>query len=125
MSGSSDTISRTPSSPHPGAIEETVLDGLTHEMGTQVAGPLQIGNGPGDFEHTIVCPRRKRQARHRLSKNPGGRVVQRAPTPDLSGSHVAVRPHPGRKTEPLMLALTSSRDTGSNDLARLRGTDRA
>ena len=63
-------------SPHPGAIEETVLDALTHVMGTQVAGPLQIGNGPGDFEHPIVCPGRKRQAGHGLSKNPSGRIVQ-------------------------------------------------
>ena len=63
-------------SPHPGTIEEAVLDGLTDVMGTQAAGPLQIGNGPGDFEHPIVCPGREPQAGHRLSKNPGGRIVQ-------------------------------------------------
>ena len=109
-------------SPHPRTIEWAVLDGLPHVMEIQAANALQISDGPCDLEHSIVCPRRKRQAGHRLSQNPGGRIVQGAPTPDLSGSHVAVRPYVGDTAKSLVLSHTSGRDASPNHLARLRRT---
>ena len=93
-------------SPHPGAIEEAVLDGLTDVMGTQAGGSLQVGDGSGDLEHPIVSSGRERQTGHGFSKNPGGLIVQGAPTPDLSGSHLAVRPYLGSMAKTLVLSLT-------------------
>ena len=101
------------------------MDGLSDMMGTQVGGALQVRDGPCDLEHPIVCPGRERQTGHGLSKNPGGRIVQGAPTPDLSGSHVAVRPHLGSTAKTSVLPLTSGRDAGPNRVARLRRTDRS
>ena len=43
---------------------------------TQAGHPLQVRDGPRDFEHPIVCPGRKGQAGHCLAKNPGGGIVQ-------------------------------------------------
>ena len=49
-------LRRADSSPHSGAIQQSILDRLTDVMGTQVSDPLQISDGPGDFEHPIVGP---------------------------------------------------------------------
>ncbi len=112
-------------SPHPRAIEQAVLNGLTHVMRAQGADPLEIGDGPGDFEHPIVRPGRERQAGHGLLENPCGRIVQDAPTPDLPGSHVAVRPQLGSVAKTVVLQLTGGRNAGPDGVARFARSNRS
>ncbi len=107
------------------SIQQAVLNSLTNVMGTQGAGPLQVRDGPRDFEHTIVCPGGERQAGHGPFENPGRLFIQGAPAPDLSGPHLAVRPYVCSTPKTSMLPLPSSGNAGADGVARLGGADRS
>lgn len=72
------------------AVEAAVLDGLGEVFGEDAGGVIEIGDGAGDFEETIVGAGAEAHFLHRQLERPLPGVIEGAEGANLAGREIGV-----------------------------------
>ncbi len=98
-------------------VEGAVLDGFGHVFGGNFRHAVQVGDGSGDFQDTVVRPRAEPHLVDRQRHDLLRRVVQPAILLQLLGTHPGIEKDPGVfKPAQLHLPDRKIRDPGRTKL---------
>src|SRR5439155_18831466 len=106
-------------SSQPSTVQAAILDCLAHMFRGQVCELLQIGDGAGDLENTVVRPGGERQPGDRGAQERIGTIGYAAERADVSRRHVRVGIDARAAREPVPLHRASPVYPLTHRLARL------
>src|SRR6266581_7492481 len=111
--------STPPSSPQPAPIEAAILNRLAHMLRLQVRHAVEVGDGAGDLEDSVIGPRGQGEPRDRRAEQGVGAVRHAAEGADVARRHVGVGVDAYPAREPLPLRRPGPVNPLPHRLARL------